>query len=151
MRWMIVTGLAGCAAAARPPDVEPRVHVVTCAGVRVPVPPSLRVVQVRNGALIAASRDVALAVFEDGPPRTGSTARVIEELTDLERPVYRLAFRDADRCTFRAVVRMPASAEALAVVGAVAGTAEPSLIVGGPRVPAEPALTVLLRDVEDHL
>lgn len=118
---------------------------------RVAVPSSLQVVQVTSSQLIAASPDVALAVFEDGPARTGDRARVIEQAGDRERPIYRVALRDADRCTFRAVALSPPSADGLAVMTAVAGTAEPRLTFEGPRVRREAPLSVLLRLVEAHL
>ncbi len=148
MRCTIVL-LAGCAATA---PVPPRVvHSVTCAGVRIPVPASMRIVQAAGGKLIAASPDVALAVFEDGPTRSGGKARVIEQISDLDRPIYRMAFRDADRCTFRAVALLPASPDGVATLTAIAGTPEPSLYVGSPRAAREAALSILLREVEPHL
>jgi hypothetical protein len=149
MRSIIVLAVASCAASPRTPADE-RVHQVTCGGVRVPVPASLQVVQMTGSELIAASHELALAVFEDGPARIGGKARVVDQVDEEGQPIYRLAFRDADRCTFRAVARMPASRDASAVIDAIAGTTEPGLLIGGPRAPREPALAVLLREVDGH-
>ena len=151
MGWWLLAVLAACGASARMPERGDHVHSVTCAGVRVPVPASLYVVQATTGELIAASPDVALAVFEDGPVRTGRNTSVIEQDGDNLTPMYLAAFRDADRCTFRAVALLPASPDGLAVVTAVAGRTEPGLIVGSPRVPRKPALDVLVPLMEGHL
>ncbi len=141
---MIVVVLAGCAATVHP------IHNVTCGGMQLDIPPSLHVVRVNDHTLIAASPDVAVAVFEDGPTRTGRANRVIEQISDLDRPVFRIAFGEANRCAFRAVALLPASADGRAVLEAVGGSTEPSLIVGSPRVPRESALTVLLRESRNH-
>jgi hypothetical protein len=65
--------------------------------------------------------------------------------------MYRVAFGEANRCTFRAVALLPASAVGLAVMSDVAGTSEPTLFVGSPRVPTQTALHVLLREVQEHV
>jgi len=143
--------LAGCATTRPVQQGDHHAQSVTCGGKRVEVPPSLRVVRMTSSQLIAASRDVALAVFEDGPTRYGHSGRVIEQISDRDRPMYRVAFGEANRCTFRAVALLPASAVGLEVMNDVAGTPEPTLFVGSPRVPTQTALRVLLREVQDHL
>ena len=149
MRSIVALALVACAG--HVPPLERPVRYVRCGGVRIDVPPSLRMVRVTSNQLIAASNDVALAVFEDGDGAASDKARVIEQISDADRPMYRIAFRDAQRCTFRAVALYPLSAVGLATLGAVAGTPEPGLIVGSPRVPHETAFSVLLRNSQDHL
>lgn len=149
MRSIITVAVVGCAS--HVPPLERPVHYVQCGGVRIDVPSSLRVVRATDNQLIAASDDVALAVFEDGTAAMPDKAQVIEQISDLDRPVYRIAFRNAQRCTFRAVALYPLSAVGLATLSSVAGTPEPGLLVGSPRVPRETAFAVLLRNSEDHL
>jgi hypothetical protein len=146
MRRIVLLVLAGCATAPRPGIVVDG-RSVSCRGIRIDLPASLVVRRATGSQLIAAAPDVAVAVLDATAlrsPPPADRAVLIEQMTDAGPVVFRYAVRYARGCVLGAVATVPVNGDGDRLIRTVAGPHAERWLVGSPRVPRRPALTVLL-------